>query len=121
MAGSRQSHPGSCLTFYMGVLLELRFLTADFFSNPHFSWLGASPDRLVYDLNARPTTDGLEVKCIESAQGMTPMEAYQMKRTPKEGKKKSFRLKIKDGNLQLDESQLLLSGPGSRSIRNGMV
>lgn len=74
------------------------------FVNPHFPWLGASPDRLVYDPNARPSIGGLEVKCIESAQGMTPMEAFQTKRTPKEGKKKSFCLKIKDGNLKLDEN-----------------
>ena len=26
--------------------------------NPHFPWLGASPDRLVYDPNARPPTGG---------------------------------------------------------------
>lgn len=74
------------------------------FVNPHFPWLGASPDRLVYDPNARPSIGGLEVKCIESAQGMTPMEAFQTKRTPKEGKKKSFCLQIKDGNLKLDEN-----------------
>ena len=58
--------------------------------NPDFPWLEASPDRLVYDPNARPSTGGLEVKCIESAKGMTPMEALQMKQTPKEGKKKIF-------------------------------
>ena len=74
------------------------------FINPQFPWLGASPDRLVYDPNATPSTGGLEVKCIESAQGMTPMEAYQMKRMPKEGKKKSFCLKIKNRSLQLDEN-----------------
>ena len=62
--------------------------------NPHFPWLGASPDRLVYDPNARPSTGGLKVKCIKSAQGMTPLEALQMKQTPKEGKKKSFCLKM---------------------------
>ncbi|XP_068705086.1 uncharacterized protein [Montipora foliosa] len=73
-------------------------------SNPHFPWLGASPDRLVYDPNARPSTGGLEVKCIESAQGMTPFEAFKSKQTPKEGKKKSFCLKMKDGHLQLNEN-----------------
>lgn len=72
--------------------------------NPHFPWLGASPDRLVYDPNARPPTGGLEVKCIESAQGMTPLEAFNSKQTPKEGKKKSFCLKMKDGDLQLKEN-----------------
>lgn len=72
--------------------------------NPHFPWLGASPDRLVYDPNARPPTGGLEVKCIESAQGMTPLEAFNSKQTPKEGKKKSFCLKMKDGHLQLKEN-----------------
>ena len=72
--------------------------------NPHFPWLGASPDRLVYDPNARPPTGGLEVKCIESAQGMTPLEAFNSKETPKEGKKKSFCLEMKDGHLQLKEN-----------------
>ena len=63
--------------------------------------MGASPGRLVYDPNARPSTGGLEVKCIESAQGMTPL---QMKQTPKEVKKKSFCLKMKGDHLQLDEN-----------------
>ena len=66
--------------------------------------MGASPDRLVYDPNARPPTGGLEVKCIESAQGMTPLKAFNSKQTPKEGKKQSFCLKIKDGHLQLNEN-----------------
>ena len=72
--------------------------------NPDFPWLGASPDRVVYDPNARPSIGGLEVKCIESAQGMTPLEAFKSKQTPKEGKKKSFCLKMKDGHLQLNEN-----------------
>lgn len=72
--------------------------------NPHFPWLGASPDRLVYDPNARPPTGGFEVKCIESAQGMTPLKAFNSKQTPKEGKKKLFCLKMKDGHLQLNEN-----------------
>ena len=63
--------------------------------------MGASPGRLVYDPNVRPSTGGLEVKCIQSAQGMTPL---QMKQTPKEVKKKSFRLKMKGEHLQLDEN-----------------
>ena len=63
--------------------------------------MGASPGRLVYDPNARPSTGGLEVKCIQSAQGMTPL---QMKQTPKEVKKKSFCLKMKGEHLQLDEN-----------------
>ena len=63
--------------------------------------MGASPGSLVYDLNARPSTGGLEVKCIQSAQGMTPL---QMKQTPKEVKKKSFCLKMKGEHLQLDEN-----------------
>ena len=37
---------------------------------------------------------GLEVKSIKSAQGMTSLEALQMKQTPKEGKKESFCLKM---------------------------
>ena len=41
------------------------------------------------------------MKCIESAQGMTPL---QMKQTPKEVKKKSFCLKMKGDHLQLDEN-----------------
>ena len=63
--------------------------------------MGASPGRLVYDPNARPSTGGLEVKCIQSAQGMAPL---QMKQTPKEVKKKSFCLKMKGEHLQLDEN-----------------
>lgn len=63
--------------------------------------MGASPGRLVYDPNARPSTGGLEVKCIQSAQGMTPL---QMKQTPEEVKKKSFCLKMKGEHLQLDEN-----------------
>ena len=63
--------------------------------------MGASPGSLVYDPNARPSTGGLEVKCIQSAQGMTPL---QMKQTPKEVKKKSFCLKMKGEHLQLDEN-----------------
>ena len=63
--------------------------------------MGASPGKLVYDPNARPSTGGLEVKCIQSAQGMTPL---QMKQTPKEVKKKSFCLKMKGEHLQLDEN-----------------
>lgn len=63
--------------------------------------MGASPGRLVYDPNARPSTGGLEVKRIQSAQGMTPL---QMKQTPKEVKKKSFCLKMKGEHLQLDEN-----------------
>ena len=63
--------------------------------------MGASPGSLVYDPNARPSTGGLEVKCIQSAQGMTPL---QMKQTPREVKKKSFCLKMKGEHLQLDEN-----------------
>ena len=81
-----------------------KVLNCGLFINPQFPWLGASPDRLVYDPNATPSIGGLEGKCIESAQGMTPMQAYQMKRMPKEGKKKSFCLKTKNGSLQLDEN-----------------
>lgn len=58
----------------------------------------------MYDSNARPSIGGLEVKCIESAQGMTPLEAFKSKQTPKEGKKKSFCLKMKDGRLQVNEN-----------------
>lgn len=72
-----------------------KVLNCGLFVNPQFPWLGPSPDSLVYDPNATPSIGGLEVKCIESAQGMTPMQAYQMKRMPKEGKKKSFGLKKK--------------------------
>ena len=44
------------------------------------------------------------MKCIESAQGMTPLEAFNSKQTPKEAKKKSFCLEMKDGHLQLKEN-----------------
>ena len=70
--------------------------------NPNFSWLGASPDRIVYDPTSDPPYGGLEIKCIESGKGMTPLQTYQAKREPQFGKKKSFCL-IKNGEiLQLD-------------------
>ena len=72
--------------------------------HPHFPWLGASPDRLVYDPSARPPAGGLEVKCIESTQGKTPLKAFNSKQTPKEGKKRSFCLKMKAGHLQPNEN-----------------
>ena len=70
--------------------------------NPNFSGLGASPDRIVYDPTSDPPYGGLEIKCIESGKGMTPLQTYQAKREPQFGKKKSFCL-IKNGEiLQLD-------------------
>ena len=70
--------------------------------NPKYSWLGASPDRIVYDPRSDPPYGGLEIKCIESGKGMTPLQTYEAKREPQFGKKKSFCL-IKNGDiLQLD-------------------
>ena len=67
-----------------------------------YSWLGASPGRIVYDPSSNPLYEGLEMKCIESGKGMTPLQTYQAKREPQSGKKKSFCL-IKHGEiLQLD-------------------
>ena len=62
-----------------------------FVINPHFPWLGASPGRLVYDSNAEPSTGGLEVKCIETAQGMTPLEAFSSKQIKVQKKAKRTR------------------------------
>ena len=85
--------------------------------------MGASPDRLVYDPNAGPPTGGLEVKCIETAQGMSPLEALNSKQTPKEGKKDIVLPRNERWPSAAErKSQLLLPGPGSRrSIRNRMV
>ena len=70
--------------------------------NPKYSWLGASPDRVVYDPTSDPPYGGLEIKCIESGKGMTPLQTYQAKREPQCGKKKSFCL-LKIGEiLELD-------------------
>lgn len=70
--------------------------------NPKYSWLGASPDRVVYDPTSDPPYGGLEIKCIESGKGMTPLQTYQAKREPQFGKKKSFCL-LKNGEiLELD-------------------
>ena len=71
--------------------------------NPKYSWLGASPDRIVYDPTSDTPYGGLEIKCIESGKGMTPLQTYEAKREPQFGKKKSFCL-IKNGDiLQLDQ------------------
>ena len=56
--------------------------------NPKYSWLGASPDRLVYDPTCNPPYGCLEVKCIESGKGMTPLQTFEAKREPTAGKKK---------------------------------
>ena len=70
--------------------------------NPQSSWLGTSPDRIVYDPMSDPPYGWLEIKCIESGKGMTPLQTYQSKREPKFGKKKSFCLIKKGEILQLD-------------------
>ena len=56
--------------------------------NPKYSWLGASPNRGVYDPTSNPPYGCLEVKCIESGKGMTPLQTYQAKREPNSGKKR---------------------------------
>ena len=86
----RHGHPGSKL-FSCGLVV-----------NPKYSWLGASPDRLVYDPTSNPPYGGLEIKCIESGKGMTPLQTYQAKREPQCGKKKSFCLIKNEDILQLD-------------------
>ena len=71
--------------------------------NPKYSWLGASPDRLVYDPTSDPPYGGLEIKCIESGKGMTPLQTYQTKRA-KEWGKKSFCLVKSGGTPHLDRN-----------------
>lgn len=69
--------------------------------NPKYSWLW-SFTRVVYDPTSDPPYGGLEIKCIESGKGMTPLQTYQAKREPQCGKKKSFCL-LKNGEiLELD-------------------
>lgn len=66
--------------------------------NPKDSLLGASPDRVVYDLTSDPPYGGFEIKCIESGKAITPLRTYQAKREPQCGKKKSFCL-LKNGEI----------------------
>lgn len=69
--------------------------------NPKCSWLGASPERIVYDPSSNSPYGGVEIECIESGKGMTPLQTYQAKREP-QSRKKKFCL-IKHGEvLQLD-------------------
>lgn len=70
--------------------------------NPKHSWLGASLDRTVYDPSATPSFGGLEIKCIESGKGMTPMETYCAKREPDSGKKRPFCLMKESNKLKID-------------------
>ena len=71
--------------------------------NPNYSWRGASLDRTVYDPAATPQFGGLEIKCIESGQGMTPtMETYYAKREPDSGKKRPFCLVKESNKLKID-------------------
>ena len=53
---------------------------------------------LCYDPTSDPLYGGLKIKCIESGKGMTPLQAYEAKREPQFGKKKSFCL-IKNGDI----------------------
>ena len=69
--------------------------------NPLYSWLGASPDRIVFDPTSNPPYGRLEIKCIESGKGMTPLQTYYAKREPILGKKKPFCLVKQDDNLIL--------------------
>ena len=66
------------------------------------SIIGASPDRVVHDPTSDPPYGGLEIKCIESGKGMTPLQTYQAKREPRCGKKKSFCLLKNSEILELD-------------------
>ena len=47
--------------------------------NPKYSCLGASPDKIVYDPTSDLPCGGLEMKCIESGKGMTPLQTYEAK------------------------------------------
>ena len=42
--------------------------------NPKYSWLGASPYRIVYDPTSNPPFGGLEIKCIESGKDKGQMK-----------------------------------------------
>ena len=86
----RHGHPG-VKVFPCGLVI-----------NPKFSWLGASPDRIVFDPTSDPPIGILEVKCIESGKGKTPLETFKDKREPENGKKKSFCLMKHKDKLQLD-------------------
>lgn len=64
--------------------------------NPQYPWLGASPDRIVYDPTSNPCIGGLECKFISSAKGLSPMQVYHAKKQ----NKKSFCLEL-EGCLSL--------------------
>ena len=51
-----------------------------------------------------PTFGKLEIKCIESGKGMTPLETYLAKRCPESGKKKEFCLLYEQNKLKLDQN-----------------
>ena len=70
--------------------------------NPKYSWLGASPDRVVFDPTSNPPYGCVEIKCIESGKGMTPLQTYHAKREPSSGKKKPFCLMKQEDSLILD-------------------
>ncbi|CAB4012346.1 Poly P3, partial [Paramuricea clavata] len=72
------------------------------FVNPKYSWLGASPDRVVFDPTSNPPYGCVEIKCIESGKGMTPLQTYHAKREPSSGKKKPFCLMKQEDSLILD-------------------
>ena len=64
--------------------------------NPHFSFLGASPDGAVYDpSNLQEPFGFLEVKCPYTCSNVTPIEACS---------KSGFYCKAMDGKLKLKES-----------------
>ncbi len=70
--------------------------------NPKYSWLGASPDRIVFDPTSNPPYGCLEIKCIESGKGMTPLQTYHAKREPISGQKKPFCLIKQNDSLILN-------------------
>ena len=68
--------------------------------NPNYPWLAASPDRIVYDPSSSPAIGGLECKFIPSAQGLTPLQAYDDKKY----NKKCFCLELEKGSLSLKKT-----------------
>ena len=63
------------------VTLESRSFHLGLVINPKYSWLGASPDKIVYDPTSNPVFGGLEIKCIESGKGMTPLQHIWLRKS----------------------------------------
>ena len=74
----RHGHPG-IKVFPCGLVI-----------NPKYSWLGASPDKNVYDPTSNPVFGGLEIKCIESGKGMTPLQHIWLRKSLNLAKRNNF-------------------------------